>query len=172
MTPGNGHDGTDTHVTYGDPHVVGKGAQFDGTNNNRIDFASRSSSPRALWTIEGMGQSRSVAIRPAGNKRVGVRKQPTAEGIFWKRHQLWYRPERTWRSARADHDVSARPRTLPGNVKVSLGGGLDRHVGGDLLMYLNGAVGQHASGWGVPLTLNCFGYDGVDRELRRNDRSK
>jgi hypothetical protein len=78
---GNGHDGTDTHVTYGTPSVIGKAAQFDGTTHNNIDFTPLNLAS-GLWTIEGWLQA--AAIPPAGNKALVFGNNTHSEGIIWK----------------------------------------------------------------------------------------
>lgn len=157
---GNGHDGTDTHVTYGDPHVVGKGAQFDGTNNNRIDLASPVVFATGAWTIEGWAEPFSS---PGGTGRALVfGNSATAEGIFWRGTNFGI-ALKNGGGGPFNHDFLPTPNAFP-NVKyhwavASTG------TGGDLHVYLNGLLVNTYSGWGVPLTLNCFGYDGATEKF-------
>jgi hypothetical protein len=146
---GNGHDGTDTHVSYGTPSKFGAAAQFDGTSSNHIAIAS----PPVLsgaWTMAGW---------------VYLTAVPSGSG-----HSLVIGETSTGKGVRVSGFAA------PYGLNLLLGFGFDfqtSHLlnlntwyswavsqnanGGDIKFYIDGVYQRTAIGFGAAITPDTFG---------------
>jgi hypothetical protein len=142
---GNGHNGTDTGVTYGTPAKFGAAAQFTGSAHKRIDFSAITLG--STWSFACW-----VRALDTGSITQPIFNDGSNQGLRWKGDRFgFFVPAGT----NFDFPGSGGLSTATWySVVVTCSG-----AGGDVNFYINGALDRTAIGWGHAWTPQIMGTD-------------
>jgi hypothetical protein len=146
---GNGHDGTDTHVSYGTPSEFGAAAQFDGTSSNHIAIAS----PPVLsgaWTMAGWIYL--TAVPSSSGHSLVIGETSTGKGVRVSGFAAPYGLNLLL-SFGFDFQTS---HLLNLNTWYSWAVSQNAN-GGDIKFYIDGVYQRTAIGFGAAITPDTFG---------------